>query len=331
MKIALIPSYEPDEKLVLLTHELYNNGYEIIVINDGSNKEYDKYFNECLGNVISYKYNRGKGYALKKGLRYINKHYKNYVVVTMDCDGQHTTKDANKLVKACFREDDKLILGSRRRGKNTPLRSYLGNFITRFIYRAVTSVDIYDTQTGLRCFSDKLMDYMLSVSGDRYEYEMNVLLGARDNNIKLKEVWIQTIYEDNNRGSHFNTLKDSFKIYKEIIKFSLSSIFSFVIDYVLFVLFNFFTLNTILSNVMSRIISSSFNYNVNKKIVFKSNSNSIIKYFGLALLILILNTSVLYVLSNFVNTYLAKIITELIMFFFSYFVQKNYIFEGDDK
>ncbi len=233
--IILIPAYEPDNKLIKLLRSIKdkNNEADIIVVNDGSNSKYDEIFNlsKRYATVLAYEENHGKGYALKYGLTYIKIHYKdNYFIVTMDCDLQHTIEDAMKLVNYLKANKNTLVLGKRIRSGKTPLRSRLGNSITKFIFYITTGLNIYDTQTGLRVFSSELIDYMLEIEGDRYEYEMNVLLNLRKNNIKVKEIEIETIYIDNNSGSHFNTIKDSFKIYKEILKFSLSSLISFLID-----------------------------------------------------------------------------------------------------
>ena len=51
---------------------------------------------------------------------------------------------------------------------------------------------------------------------------MNVLLKCAKDKIKMKEIVIETIYIDNNSGSHFNGIKDSYIIYRDIIKHSLS-------------------------------------------------------------------------------------------------------------
>ena len=179
-KIALIPSYEPDYRLKDLVQELAANKFDVIVVNDGSNEEYNEIFEsiEAKAKVLKYKINKGKGYALKYGLKYIKENYNDYVVVTMDSDGQHTVKDAIKLCEYTIKHPLELVIGKRIRGAKTPFRSKLGNSITKIIYRIATGVNVYDTQTGLRCFSDKLMDFNLNIEGDRYEYEMNVLLYA---------------------------------------------------------------------------------------------------------------------------------------------------------
>ena len=235
--IILIPSYEPDENLTKLIENLNKNKITSIVVDDGSGKDYKEIFDNLDTKVISYEKNQGKGHALKEGYKYIKDNYKEYVVVTMDSDGQHRIEDAYKLYKYILKNEDTLVLGKRPRGEKTPLRSKAGNAITRFVFHIVSGQDVYDTQTGLRAFSNKLMDYMLKVKGERFEYEMNVLLYAKNNKIPIKELEIETIYIDNNSKSHFNAIKDSFKVYKEILKFSLSGIISFLIDYILFIVF----------------------------------------------------------------------------------------------
>ena len=77
-----------------------------------------------------------------------------------------------------------------------------------------------DTQTGLRAFSTRLLDFMLDIEGERYEYEMNVP--------------IETIYHDKgNSCSHFRKVRDSVRIYRQLLKFSFVSFSSFLLDYVM--------------------------------------------------------------------------------------------------
>ena len=213
--IILIPSYEPDDKLIKLLKSI-DKSYHIIVVDDGSGENYSNIYEEAheYAHVISYEENKGKGYALKKGLKYIKDKYKNYIVVTMDSDGQHRIEDAKKLIEYASNNIDTLVIGKRNISKSTPIRSKIGNYLIRRLYKKTTNIDIYDTQSGLRAFSYKLIDYMLNTKGNRYEYEMNVLLYLKD--IPVKEIDIKTIYFDNNRGSHYNWFKDSKRIYKVI-------------------------------------------------------------------------------------------------------------------
>ena len=328
--IVLIPSYEPDENLTKLIKNLNKNKITSIVVDDGSGKDYKEIFDNLDTKVISYEINQGKGHALKEGYKYIKDNYKEYVVVTMDSDGQHRIEDALNLYNYILKNDDTLVLGKRPRGEKTPLRSKVGNAITRFVFHLVSGQDVYDTQTGLRAFSNKLIDYMLEVKGERFEYEMNVLLYAKNNKIPIKELEIETIYIDNNSKSHFNAFKDSFKVYKEIIKFSLSGIISFLIDYILFIVFKVVLNNITIANVIARTISSTINYIINKNIVFKSNKNiakSLLEYYGLVIFILLINTLLLNLLSIIINPILAKLIVEIVLFIISWLVQKILIFK----
>ena len=209
----------PDNKLVNLVKEIPHN-YDIVIINDGSPDNYQAIFDEVkpYAHVISYKTNMGKGHALKEGFKYIKNNYQDYIIVTVDADGQHTIKDAEKLRNYVENHRDTLVIGKRLRSNKMPLRSRLGNGITAFIFRLKTGHKIYDTQSGLRAFSHELIDYMLATDGDRYEYEMNVLLNLKDNKIKCHEIPIKTIYIDNNKSSHFDSFKDSYKIMSAISK-----------------------------------------------------------------------------------------------------------------
>ena len=334
-KIILIPAYEPDEKLIELLKTINEKKYDIIIVDDGSGEKYQKIFKACSNKakIISYKQNLGKGHALKTGLKYIKDTYQNnYTIVTMDSDGQHKIEDATKILNKASENPYKLILGMRIRDKKVPLRSKIGNTITKEIYKITTGVKVYDTQTGLRAFTDKLTDFFLSIEGERFEYEMNILLECAKNKIEIEEIPIQTIYIENNKHSHFNTIKDSYLVYKEIIKFSLSSITSFIIDYILFAILSLTTNKIILSNITSRIISSTINYILNKNIVFKNKDSkltTLTKYILLAITILSLNTVILNILTKQlqINHLIAKIITEIILFILSWLIQKKIIFK----
>ena len=221
-KIALIPSYKPNNNLIDLVKELSKNDFEIIIVDDGSGIEYKNIFTKIknMSKVISYEVNQGKGHALKTGLKYIKDNYFNdYVIVTLDCDGQHTIKDTIKITNEAQNNKNTLVIGKRPRDKKIPLRSKIGNDVTRYIFRTITGIDVYDTQSGLRAFSNKLINTFIDTEGNRYEYEMNILLKCAYYNISIKEIERSTIYIDNNSNSHFNPIKDSIKIYKEIFKY----------------------------------------------------------------------------------------------------------------
>ena len=262
-KLVLIPAYMPDEKMIEVARDLYIEGFEVIVVNDGSPSEFDATFERVkeYAVVLRHDKNRGKGEALKTGLKYIRKRFERpYIIVNADADGQHRTQDIIRVADAAEMNRSRLILGSRKMEGKVPLKSRLGNSITRLVYRLSTRSAVYDTQTGLRAYSDKLIDRLIEINGSRYEYEMNMLMELPQEGYEIKELWIDTVYINNNSASHFDPVKDSAKIYKEIIKFSASSLLSFGIDYGLFCMLSALTGSLVFANIIARIISGTFNF-----------------------------------------------------------------------
>lgn len=332
--LALIPAYEPGTILLDLLVRLRQKNMTIILVDDGSGPAYADLFAKAAtyATVLTCTTNQGKGTALKTGLSYIQNHYKEpCVIVTVDADGQHTAEDALRLCHRATEREDALILGSRKLNTNVPLKSQLGNTITRYVYSAATGLHVRDTQTGLRAFSISLIPQLLEISGERYEYEMNVLLDFSRKHIPILEEEIDTLYFNNNAASHFDTLKDSYRIYKEILKFSASSFVGFLVDYAMYSLLLLSVTDLLIANIGARIVSATVNYVINRRYVFQSNNGigkSAMQYFLLATGILAGNTFVLYFLVNccHINQMLAKILTEILLFSISWFIQKCFIF-----
>ncbi|MCD7772864.1 MAG: bifunctional glycosyltransferase family 2/GtrA family protein [Ruminococcus sp.] len=341
--IALIPAYQPAPLMLALLEKVKRSGFEIVVVNDGSDESADELFSKAkeYATVLTHPENLGKGRAIKTGLKYIITHFSpDCTIVTMDADGQHTESDAENICKIADEHPDWLVLGSRMLKENVPLRSQFGNSVTRLVYRLSTGVKLRDTQTGLRAFSLSLAKRLVEIPGERYEYEMNVLLYCPKEEIPVFEHGIETIYINGNSDSHFDTIKDSYRIYKEILKFSASSFLSFLIDYILFSILSLITsgitASVTISNIGARVISSSVNYTLNKRLVFKSRESvakTALQYFALAAAILAGNTLVLNFLTDYLslNRYIAKLITELLFFIISWLVQRLVIFRKKEE
>ena len=226
MNAILIPAYKPDMRLVELTNLLLTHeDLAVVVVDDGSGESFKEVFSALDKRVhfITYPVNKGKGGALKTGIKYI---YDNMPdcerLITADADGQHTYPDIKKVIEKSIECPGALVLGSREFDGNVPFRSKFGNTLTRLVFSLATGVRVRDTQTGLRGFDRAGMKTFLDVPGDRYEYEINVLLVAARTKTPIHEVTIKTIYINENESSHFNPIKDSMKIYSCIFKFAFS-------------------------------------------------------------------------------------------------------------
>ena len=180
MNIAIIPTYNPDIKLVELVEELIERKIgNVIVVNDGSKEQTHKIF-EMLSDkaiILTHDINQGKGAAIKTALKYISESLTDIGgIVILDADGQHRPEDAMRLLDEVHQNVSGLVLGVRRFEGEIPLRSLFGNTITKYVFRLCSGKWVSDTQTGLRAFKAGLISDLLSASGTKYEYEMNVLL-----------------------------------------------------------------------------------------------------------------------------------------------------------
>lgn len=282
------------------------------------------------------------GRALKTGFNYFLNNYKNALgIITLDSDGQHTVYDVEKIYTKMIEQPDKLIIGARDFDtENVPFKSKMGNKLTKVIFNFLIGTKLTDTQTGLRGIPTAFVYNLLNIPGERYEFETNVLILASQKDIKIEEVKINTIYEQKNKKSHFNPVKDSVRIYLIFFKYIISSVIAFVVDIILYKLFfnvfiNILNIYTIITaTAIARIISSIVNYNVNKNIVFKNmNRTSIIKYFSLCFIQMLVSggvVSLLYWVTRF-NEVGLKIIVDLILFFINYKVQQKWVFKKENN
>ena len=348
--VILIPAYKPVfEQMIPFVKELLSDFDKIVTVDDGGGENYADVFSECAGlgcRVIHHAENRGKGAALKTGLAYIKDEMSGVAgVITADCDGQHAVADIIKVAEALSENPECLIIGGRRFDGKVPFRSRFGNAFTRFVFKLATGVSVYDTQTGLRGIPSALIPEMLTLQGDRYEYEMNMLLKLRDWGVSPYEVTIKTIYLNENKGSHFNAFKDGLKISVRILKYAAGSIISFLIDYAVFIILMKLVfpglgseLKYALSFGLARAVSSVVNYLYNRFAVFGGKNykrGATFKYFTLVLIVLALGMAVqrltAYVPGGDVIHTLIKAVYDAVMFFVNYFIQRDFVFKIKER
>lgn len=336
--IILIPSFEPDQKLPELIQELTNSGTgaAILVVNDGSGPRFDAVFQQvkALGaTVLAYPNNHGKGQALKTGFSYIAANLPGHDVVCADSDGQHCVTDILRVAGEIWAHDA-IVLGERHFSGQVPLRSRFGNAATGFFFALATGTRLRDTQTGLRGYPAQLLPWLLSVRGNRYEYELNVLLEASAQGYVLTNVSIATIYLAGNESSHFRPLRDSLRIYAPLLKFSLSSLVGFLVDTAVFLMLMAATGSLWQATVGARIISAGTNFGLNRQFVFPAGrplplKRAVTGYLALATFLLGANYGLLLSFTAAgVPTLAAKLLTELMLFLLSFAVQKRCLFRG---
>ena len=230
--IILIPSYEPEETLVNLTRGLKDLGFKVVVVNDGSGERYSDIFKrtETNATVIGYEKNRGKGEALKYGFKYILDNLKDYeVVVTADGDGQHRIRDIERIFDKSLSKN-KIVVAMRKFDVKVPIKSKIGNDMSKFTQATATYRYLSDNQCGLRAFPMEYLPRMIKVGGSRYEYEMKVLSYLQNKEIAFETIYVQTIYENNNATTHFRPIKDTLLIQKSLLALNLVNVLLFAIQ-----------------------------------------------------------------------------------------------------
>lgn len=344
----VIPSYEPDERLIILIENIRKSFSGIIIIvDDGSGEKYKHLFDtvhklDCT--VLTHAVNLGKGRALKNAFNFVLYHYPEAIgVITADSDGQHTWEDIQRCMDALYNAPERLILGCRKfLNRDIPWKSRFGNELTRKVCGFLCNVKVSDTQTGLRGIPKQFMEKLMNVPGERFEFETNMLIETQGI-VKIDEIPIQTIYDSKeNHKTHFDPIRDSIKIYRIFgrifTRYIISSLSSSVLDLLLFAWFcNLFhsekgMLYIGVSTVMARIFSAVYNYLINYKFVFGSKERIKVssgKYF--VLVFFQMTASALLVMWGvkvlpFISEVMVKMMIDTILFFISYKIQRNFIF-----
>lgn len=337
--IILIPAYHPTDQLTALIEQLNEamSGSSIIVIDDGNE---DKAHKDIFGKiaqksnvkVLHHAINLGKGAALKTGLNYIYVHFPDAPgVITADADGQHRPKDIKKVAQDFQNSPQSLILGSRSFDKGTPLRSLFGNKLTSLVCKLALGIKLEDTQTGLRAIPRSIIPDLLRIKSNRYEFEMDMLGHVARAKHDLREVPIETVYIDNNSGSHFNPLLDSLRIYFTLLRFALSSFLTFLIDFTVFTIV--FKMNGLvgLANILARLAALFFYFVLTKNFVFHAKDcrhGVIFRY----LLVVIVSGIISYLsqtaISDTMGTsaYISKIGVETVMFFINFLLLRDFVY-----
>lgn len=346
---VIIPSLEPGKQMLELVKRLVTEGYQnIILINDGSNSSYDALFqqvDQLQGvKVLKHAVNLGKGRALKTAFNYILTQCGDCIgAVTIDADGQHRFVDMEACIQCFYEHPKALVLGCRNfQTSGIPFRSRLGNRATCLMLKLLCGIQVRDTQTGLRVFSRTLMKAFLNVPGERFEYEMNMILYTKDHQIELQQVDIETIYVEQNESSHFRPFIDSARIYGMFFKFILSSVWSFMIDIAIFTIMVMLLkpmsvpFYIVIATVVARAISAICNFSINKNRVFQANekTNSVaLKYVVLCITQLAL--SAFFVSEIFlwihINESILKILVDTCLFVLSFQIQRDWVFRKETR
>jgi putative flippase GtrA len=338
--VVVIPAFKPPPVVLEVVRALTQR-YAVIVVDDGSGTEFQALFGaiEALGRVtlLRHSVNLGKGAALKTGFNHAFLHCPNCAgVVTADADGQHLVEDILAVSAALAGSPDSLILGVRTWTGPVPLRSRFGNLTTRLIMQYVTGQSLEDTQTGLRGIPLRLVPQLLRLPTHGYDFELDMLVLCKYEQVPIRQISIQTVYLDGNRSSHFSPLRDSMRIYFVFLRFSFVSILTAVLDNLLFIALYSAVPKLAAAQAFGRFGAAFFNYSMNRVGTFRSRapvSRTLPRYAFTVFAFGVISYAAIHTLSEYggVNVIGAKIGVEAFLFFVSFVVQRDLVFNNKDN
>ena len=221
----ILPSLDPDKKFDRVVEELVDCGFaHIVIVDDGTGPEGQVHFEKAAAlpgcTVLHHEGNKGKGRALKTAFRHVLEELPDAKgVITIDGDGQHLTRDIVACGERMLKEGNKVILGCRDFDlPGVPPRSVAGNKTTSRMFRLFYGIRLSDTQTGLRAIPRDFLADCIRIEGERFEYETNMLLKMKKRGILFLEQPITTVYDPEDYSSHYNALKDSWRIFRVMFK-----------------------------------------------------------------------------------------------------------------
>lgn len=334
---VIIPAYRPNRSILDVVHGLVGRGIPaIFVVDDGSGPEFRPVFDELSSIptvlVLRHAVNLGKGAALKTAMNRAMADDDGYLgVVTADADGQHHPDDIVGICGRAAANPTALVLGCRTFTSGIPLRSRIGNNATRTIMRIVLGRKLGDTQTGLRGIPRALILRLLKIPATGYEFELEMLIAAKHQDMSIVEQPIRTIYEPGNPTSHFEPLRDSMRIYLVLLRFSFISLITATIDNTVFYLVYRGTGAIAAAQVVARAVAVLFNYRAVRQAVFLSDEEHGVVLPRYLLLIgvnaLVSYSGIRFLAENApIGVVSAKLIIEGLLFLANFAIQRDFIF-----
>ena len=335
----VIPAFNPDEHLLSVVKEIQSQSNNIIfIIDDGSKPECEDVFIALQNDLdtqniifIRHAVNLGKGAALKTIFNHILTNFPEIEgVVTLDSDGQHSIPDCLRVLEELEKNENAFVLGHRTFSKDIPLKSYVGNNISKFIYKILLGKNFKDTQTGLRGLSKSFMKECLTIKSNRFEFETEQLAISVQQHLNIIEIPIETIYIEDNKASSFRPLVDSFKIYFVLFRYGLSSIITAIVDFIVFMIALSFGANVLVANIFARTASIGVQFTLLDKYVFHTRTKALSFLLFAAYVYIMGIISALTQISAVehlgISIVTAKILIEGVLFFVNFAFLRLYIF-----
>jgi glycosyltransferase involved in cell wall biosynthesis len=209
---AIIPAYCEEKHVGNVVRRTRQQLDHVLLIDDGSNDQTAQRAREAGAEVIVHSQNRGKGEAIKTGLRHWLDRQFTHVIV-LDADGQHLPEEIDRFIAAAASAAEPSFFVGNRMNNLTGM-PFIRRVVNRYMSRRISLLSaqqIPDTQCGFRMLDRQLIPELLG-GANRFDYETEMLIIASRKGYRIKSVPITTVYSD--EVSNIQPVRDALRFFK---------------------------------------------------------------------------------------------------------------------
>jgi len=208
---VIIPVYNHSRQIGEVVRRALKLGLPVFVVDDGSTDSTARIIGTTSGvSILRHSTNLGKGAAILTGLTAAMEKDCNWAI-TLDGDGQHNPEDAGGLLSVVNVGERCIVIGKRlgmADNKNVPWTSRFGRKFSNFWVWVSGGPWVEDSQSGFRLYPIPEV-LQLDVVARRYQFEVEILVKARQHGIQTKETPVKVVYQAREeRISHFKPWLD---------------------------------------------------------------------------------------------------------------------------
>jgi glycosyltransferase involved in cell wall biosynthesis len=209
---AIISAYGEEKHIGDIVRRTRRQLDHVLVVDDGSRDTTARCAREAGAEVIVHSQNRGKGEAIKTGLRHWLDRQFTHVII-LDADGQHLPEEIDRFIAAAASAaGPSFFLGNRM--NNLTGMPFVRRVVNRYMSNRISRIcrqKIPDTQCGFRMLNRQLIPELLD-GGNRFDYETEMLIIASRKGYRIESVPITTVYSD--EVSSIHPARDTLRFFK---------------------------------------------------------------------------------------------------------------------
>jgi len=208
---VIVPAYNEEEGLPVVLKSLkqhLDKSFEILVVDDGSSDATREVGLAQGVRVISHAVNRGKGAAMRTGIR----HARGRNVIFIDADGTYPASAIPTIAKKL--ETHEMVVARRMTGSNIHPFNRLGNWMFGMMMKLLYKSEVFDPLSGLYGIHKDLLNRM-ELRSQGFEIETELTIKAAQQRLKVGQIEIS--YDPRIGQTKLRPFQDGLRILKTIV------------------------------------------------------------------------------------------------------------------